>query len=150
MIGTLVGNPAFNLAALPALESVAGWTDEASAVYLVDEDFDVNDPLTWPLPSDHFVAEDASASAQVYFDAVTSAWYLVFPDPVGGWLFTAATITTSISVTGYVVQTGGNNIGAAKIGPVTVTANGQNILLPIVALALNTPLFQNGGQPTPV
>jgi hypothetical protein len=150
MQSTIIPTEALATAIRNIVDNATGYLDEASTVTLVEGDFDPADPTTWPSASAHFDPIDANTLADVQFDAVSGQWYIVFPDPPLGWDFVASTVTTSVIITGYLVTTGANKVGATKIGPITVTANGQHITLPYVALQWPAPILIAASQPQPI
>jgi len=138
------------LAAIRAkYEEVGGWTDVSITVSLTDVTFDPADPTTYPAASSHFTPATGS-NATMDFDASTGKYFLQWGDPDGGWVFTAATITTTIQVTGYVVKAGSNVIGANLIGPYNVSANGQTITLPYIASEVPDALLIAGPVPATI
>lgn len=115
---------------------VVDYTDTPAIMRLVEGEFDPLDPTSWPAPSTHFAAK-TSGNPSIDFDAVTGKWYLVWPDPVGGWSFISATITDAVTITGFTLKTAaGDPVGACKLAGVSVTADGQVVVVPYAAVQI--------------
>ncbi len=146
MRSMFIPTPGFLAALRGVLVGVPDYTDAICTVRLVEGEFDPADPATWPSPSAHFLGVDSDDVPTIEYDAVSEAWYIVWPDPVAGWDFVAATITSDITVTGYIVGST-EQLGATKIEAVTVTANGQHVVLPFVVLEVSPSLLVPADQP---
>lgn len=107
-----------------------------AVVTLVETAFDPKVVTSYPTDSAHFANKTSSGLATVVFDAPSGKRLIVWPDPTGGWVFTAATITVPITVNGYVVRIDGFITGGNTISPVTITANGQLVVLPSLSIEL--------------
>jgi len=150
MQGTIVPSPAMLQHLRDALVGVGDYTDSPCTVSLVEGVFDPADPTAWPAPSAHFAGLDSDAAPVLMFDGASQKWYVQWPDPAGGWVFTAGTITTSITITGYIVENTTFKLGATTISPVTITANGDTISLPEVTMEVSDTLVVPASQPQPV
>lgn len=148
MNGTLVPTPIFEQHTRDAMEVIVGYTDDVWTVSLVEGSFDPSIPTAWPTASAHFTPLVSDDTPQLHFDAASGKYYLVAPEPASGWQFSSSTITTSISVGGYIVKCGTNLIGANTIPTVTITADSQNITLPYVSVEAPTRPWVSATSPT--
>ncbi len=141
MRSTVVPSPDFQTAASNAVTGTPDYLDVEWDAHLVEGSFDPAVPASWPTASAHFTAITSDGVPTFVNDGATGKLFAVAPEPAGGWEFLSATITTGITVGGYIIKQGTTLIGAALITPVTITANSQAITLPYVALEIpRTPL----------
>jgi len=148
MKSVFVPTPDFVEALRGVLLTAAGFTDDTVTVSLVEGEFDPADPDSWPTASTHFAPLESGAECELVFDAVSEQWFLSWPDPVGGWVFTAATITDSVTVSGFLCKVGTNLVGANTLSPApTVTANDQTITLPYVAVPVTPNVVEAADVP---
>jgi hypothetical protein len=142
--------PAFQTALRTALAGITDFTDDDCEVGLVEGEFDPSDPATWPTLSTHFDEAESGGVPTVAFDSVSEQWFLIWPEPTGGWTFTAETITTPVTITGFVVRQGTSKLFANLIGPITVVTTGDVIVLPYIAQAVDEPILVDGESPLPI
>jgi len=138
---------AFSSALRNRFLNVPDWTDDNCTVKLVEGDFDPEDPTTWPAGSSTFTALDSDGNPTIEYDAVSEQYLLVWPEPAGGWTFTAGSITTPITISGFTVDVAGAKIGANLIDPVTFTATGQVLALPEVCQGIPADVVDPGETP---
>jgi len=137
MKSMMVASPELKQAAIEASNTLSAYTADAVVVRLVEGTFDPADPGSWPAPSSHFTSKTSGISPTVEYDAASESWYVVWPDPTGGWDYVSASVTDPVTITGYTVKNGGGDaVGAATIPPVAVAADGQHIVLPFIALGI--------------
>jgi len=122
-------------AARDGLASIVDWMDDVMSVSLVETTFVPNDSTTWPAASSAFTSKDAGAVCEIQFDALSGRFYLVAPDPDEGWDFIST--DDGISIVGFWMKLSSNdNPICANLftAPISVTAVGQHITLPWVAM----------------
>jgi len=137
MHGTIAYVPAVNDGIRNVIPALPDWMDTAAVVRLVEGEFDPLDKTTWPAPSAAFAGKTSGSPVAVNFDAASEKWFIVVPEPVGGWIFTAGTVTDTVTISGFIAKTaGGEEQFAALIAPIAVTETGQTITLPYLAAEL--------------
>jgi len=148
MRSSFVPTPAFIDAMRLRFVTIPDVTDVSANVSLVEGMFDSADPDTYPAASTHFGPLESDAAPTIEYDAVEEAWFIVWPDPAAGWDFVSATITDAVTITGYRVDSTGDIIlGAVHVEEVTVTADGQHVVLPSVALEIFPDVIVPAAEP---
>lgn len=119
-----------------------GRFDTVAKVSLVEGTFDPKDATTWPSASAAFNPIDAADAWQDEYDAVSDQHYIVAPDPEEGWDFVS--LSGGVSITGFIVRSTAltphpicANVFAE---PINITASGQHINLPWIAVDAQTML----------
>jgi len=150
MFGTVVPTPVLQQGGRASLEVVPGYTDDVWTVSIVEGSFTPADPTTWPAASSKFTPKVSDDLPSLHFDAASGKYFLMAPEPAGGWLFAATGISASITAGGYIIKCGTNLVGADLITPATITADGQTVTLPYVCLEVAANPYVPGTTPVSV
>jgi len=134
MNANLVSSNLFAAQVRSALLAIADWTDAVANVALVEGTFNPKDSTTYPADSSAFTSLVSGAAWEIQFDALTSRWFLIAPDPDEGWDFVST--AGGITITGFKVwgtDEEDNAVGANLFeNPIAIAASGQHVTLPWV------------------
>jgi len=138
MKANVVSSPQMAIEVQNALVATVDFLDTPPKVSLITGDWVADDPTTWTAVSPVIAAINGTTATpwEVVYDAVEGDFKILAPEPVGGWDFVSS--GAGDSITGFKVENAGtttNKIGAIRFEtPIPVTATGQHIVLPYVAL----------------
>lgn len=128
-------------------EGAADIFSPAWDVSLVEDTLDPKDSTTYPAASTHFAPLTAGGESALAFDAASGKYFMVAPEPAGGWVFTAATITDPITIRGFICECGTVKVCGMLVNPISVTANGQTITIPQVVAEVAAAFMVDGTPP---